>query len=501
MSLLTRNLIANFAGQGWLALLNLAAVPLYVYLMGIEAYGLVGFYTTLQVILPLFDFGITPTMNRAMARYSVQSDKADEARDFVRTVETGYWLIGLMVGALLIIAAPWVASGWIKPTEIPVAFVQQAVMAMGVLVILQFPFNLYQGALLGLQQQVLLNVLIIGMATLRVGGVLIILAFISPTITAFFVWHIVVNAWQTILSSLIVWRSLPSASRAPRFVFDLIRQEWRFAIGVGGIVASAMIFSQLDKIVLSNLLSLEMYGYYVLATIVAGTPALIVQPVANTIFPRFSALVKSGDESSLRYLYHFTAQLLAVLVSGVVGTISLFSYEIILLWTRDSATAQNVASVLRVMVVGMGLNWLMTLPYLLQLASGWTRLPLLLNSLLAVLMLPLLMFLVPRYGPVGAAVSWTALNIAYVFLDVPLTHRHLLRGAARRWLWNDTAIPMLVACSVVALCRIWAVGELTYLEIVFVLCLALIASVIAGGLSAEQLRVRAWRMLVKSITC
>ena len=54
----------------------------------------------LQAVLQVLDLGMGPTMNREMARYSVQPDKAEEARDFARTLEAGYWVIGASAGLL-----------------------------------------------------------------------------------------------------------------------------------------------------------------------------------------------------------------------------------------------------------------------------------------------------------------------------------------------------------------------------------------------------------------
>src|SRR5204862_2105772 len=96
----------NFAGVGWSALVQIACVPLYLRFLGIEAYGLVGFYLMLQAILQVLDFGLSPTMNREMARYSVQPEKAAEVRDLVRTLEACYWLIGIAIGAVMLATAP-----------------------------------------------------------------------------------------------------------------------------------------------------------------------------------------------------------------------------------------------------------------------------------------------------------------------------------------------------------------------------------------------------------
>jgi hypothetical protein len=43
-----RNIIANYVGQLYATLIGILLVPLYVGYMGVEAYGLDGFYTMLQ---------------------------------------------------------------------------------------------------------------------------------------------------------------------------------------------------------------------------------------------------------------------------------------------------------------------------------------------------------------------------------------------------------------------------------------------------------------------
>ncbi len=65
ISRLKLNLLANFAGTGWSTLMGLVFIPLYIRFMGIEAYGLIGFYVALQGGLQILDFGLSPTMNRA----------------------------------------------------------------------------------------------------------------------------------------------------------------------------------------------------------------------------------------------------------------------------------------------------------------------------------------------------------------------------------------------------------------------------------------------------
>ena len=46
-----RNIAANFVGNIWIVALSLVSLPLFVHFLGIEAYGLVGFFSTVLSVL------------------------------------------------------------------------------------------------------------------------------------------------------------------------------------------------------------------------------------------------------------------------------------------------------------------------------------------------------------------------------------------------------------------------------------------------------------------
>ena len=443
MSSVKTNFFANLAGSGWSALVGLACTPLYIRFMGMEAYGLVGFYFLLQGIISILDLGLSPTMNREMARYSVMPNKAGEARNFVRTLEIGYWAAGILIGTGIYLSAPYIATHWINAGDIPASEVQRAVTIMGVLTALQWPLSLYQGGLLGLQRQVLLNGISIATATLGGGGALLVLWLVSPTISAFFTWQIVIALLQTFMTTITFWRCLPASGNPPRFEPGLLRSTWRFTAGMGGITLTALVLTQLDKVILSKLLPLKTFGYYVLAgVVVGGLSSVIITPMFNTIFPRFSSLVALGEEKKLVEMYHGSTQVMAVLILPAASVIALFSREILLLWTGNPEIAANAAPIVSILVIGTALNGLMNLPFALQLANGWTKIGVTINTVLIIALVPAIVFLTTQFGPVGAASAWIMLNAFYMAIGVPLTHRRLLVGEASRWFTKDVGIPL-----------------------------------------------------------
>ncbi len=490
MNPFSSNLIANFTGASWSALVQLACVPLFVRFLGVEAYGLVGFYIMLQASLQVLDLGLSPTMNREMARYSVQPDRSGEARNFVRTLEVGYWAIGIIIGALIFLAAPVIAMHWIKVDALSSDDVQKAISMMGALVALQWPLSLYQGGLMGLQRQVLLNAIRIVFTTLGSGGAVFILWIVSPTITAFLAWQMLIGAIHLVVITFSLWRSLPDPGRRARFDFVLIRPVLRFASGMTGIAFFSMILIQMDKIVLSKMLSLEMFGYYVLAGVVANGLQLFIAPIFGAIFPRLSALALTGDEPAIRRLYHQGSQLMAVLVLPAAAVVAVFSFEVVQLWTGSAVVSSNVSPIVTLLIIGTAMNGLMHLPYALQLAYGWTRLGLQLTIAQILFFLPLLLYVTQQYGAIGAAGVWALLSGLYLLIGTPLTHRRLLKGEAMQWLFRDVGLPLVAVLIVVSMARFILAGPLTNFGTIMALISVALATVLAA-VSISPL-VRGW---------
>ncbi len=468
--------------------MGLVCIPLYIKFMGIEAFGLVGFYIMLQAAVQLLDFGLSPTMNRELARYSVQPEKAGEARDFVRTLELGYWLLGIVIGAAVIAVAPFIATHWINGGAIPVDDIRHSVMMMGVLAALQWPLSFYQGGLLGLQRQVLMNGISITMSTMGSGGAILILLLVSPTITAYFSWQIAVSAVHVISITVFLWRSMPTAERSPRFDPALLRNIRRFATGMSIITLSALILTQLDKVILAKLLSLKMFGYYTLAGVVGNGLYVLITPVFNSIFPRFSTLAMRDEESELKELYHQGTQLMAVLVLPVAAVIAFFSFDILLLWTGSVDIASNASLIVSVLVIGTAINGLMHLPYALQIAHGWTRIGICINTVFIFVLVPAIIVMTKYYGAVGAAAVWVALNAVYMAIGVPLTHFRLLRGEALRWFFKDVGPPLAATVLVTGLGRIFVASHMSPGMTVCALAVLLACSILMSTLAASKIR-------------
>jgi len=450
---LKRNLIANYLGQGWVAVMGLAFIPLYIKYLGMEAFGLIGLFAVMQAWLTLLDMGMTPTLNREMARYTAGAHSPQSIRDLLRSLEIICFSLAAVIALGVWAASGYLASDWLRAEKLPTAVVAQALAVIALVVALRFVEGIYRGSLFGLQRQVWYNGANAILATLRYGGAVAVLAWVSPTVQAFFLWQALVSLLSITVFAASVHRTLPQPPLPPKFSRAALAGVWKFASGMMGITFLALLLTQVDKVLLSRLLTLESFGYYTLAATVAGVLTLIISPITVAIFPRMVELSTREDQAALISVYHQGAQLVTILTAPAVMLLSFFAGGVVFMWSGDANLAENTAPILLPLVLGSFLNGLMWMPYQCQLAHGWTSLAIRTNVVAVVVLIPAIFWIVPHYGAVGAAWIWVALNAGYVLISLQFMHRRLIPEEKWRWYFADLLLPISGAIGVMLLAQ------------------------------------------------
>jgi O-antigen/teichoic acid export membrane protein len=449
--MLRTNVLANYVGQGWVALMAIAFVPFYSRALGIEAFGLVGLMLSFQAMSLLLDLGLGGVMNRELARRAVTPGASESMRSLVRTLEWFIWPSAALIAVAIAALAPWLAADWLHPRQLSTNETSRAIVLIGAAVALQWPASFYTNGLSGLEQQTTANAISATFATLRSVGAAYILAAVSPSIVTFMIWYALTGAAQSIASALLLWKALPPGP--VRFRKTELRDARKFAGGLFLITGTAVMLTQLDRVILSATRPLEEVGYFTLAITVAAALGRVVQPIFNAVYPRFSRLVAAGATADLSALYHSATQYLVVVVAAFGCFLVAFAGPVVFLWTGNAVDARVVALPLAILVAGSALNGLMNLPYALQLAHGWTSLTAGLNVVALAIAIPIGIVVIKAYGLTGAASLWLATNGFYVLVGLPLMHRRLLPGQLVRWYRTDLLPPVTAAAAAAFLLR------------------------------------------------
>ncbi len=494
--MIQRNLAANFVGIGWSGVLMVAMVPVYVRLLGLEAYGVIAFYTAVQAVVVLLDFGLATAVNREVARLSVSRANADRMRVLVSTAEIAFWAGGLALSAGLFLAAPAIATRWLTLRDLPAADAVTALRLMAIALGVRWPYNLYASTLLGLQRHVALNALLVGGATARFGGGVALLLLIAPDVRIVFAWEIVAAALQTFAAAAVVRGRLPAAVRS--FDASVLSHTWVFARGTATIGLLAAVATQIDKFAVSRLLPLETFGRYGIAVTIASVVVMAVSPVHTTVFPRFSQLVAGAGMRELAIAYHRAAQTVSAIILPAALMAILFGQELVALWTGNAALGREIQPLVVLLVAAALLNGLLTIPYVLQLAHGWTSPAIWMNGVAVVVMIPLTIAGVRAYGAPGAALAALLMHALQLFAGVVFTHRRLLPGELFRWAWQDVVPPALAALIICAAARMLIAPQDRFLaaKIVATAALAFAASALTTPVVREW--IHEWQLRAKA---
>lgn len=431
--------------------MSLAFIPLYIRFLGIEGWGLVGFFLTFQAWSLVLDAGLSMATSREMARWRAGAVAAPRLHGLFRAVER------VSLGTAGVVALSGAALAWplahhgLQPHALDTRHVEQAIALMGLACATQWMATLYRQALMGLQRQLWVSGYGAIAATLRGAGTVAVLVTLSPTIDAYLGFQVLAGLVESLVLRAALARRLPSPSRPPWALRDAVRALAPFCTGVALTTLLATLLTQADKLLLAQLVSLAQFGFFMLAVAVAGGLAVVIVPVQNVAYPRLSELAARGDSAAVAADYHLFAQLMSVLLLPPAAMLCLFPRDVMLAWTGNASTADAVAPLLAVYALGTMLNGLMHIPYVGQLAHGWPRLSAIQNTIAVVLVLPALLWGVPRHGAVAAAWVWVGLNAGFLLLGTHAMHRRILRGERSRWLLRDIAAPLAGTLAVAAL--------------------------------------------------
>jgi O-antigen/teichoic acid export membrane protein len=495
--MLQRNVIANYLGQAWTAAIGIAVLPIYIKYLGIESYGLVGLFTVLQAALIVLDMGLTPTLGREMARFTSGGHSAQSIRDVLRTIEVITAGLAVATTCAIWVSSDWLAARWLRAETLSPDVVKISIGVMGLVVALRLLEALYRSAIIGLQKQVALNIAGASVATIRALGAVGVLHWLSSSVLAFFVWQACVSIASLLILACFPYFLIKRAPRAARFSLESLRPIWGFAAGMFVTSTLALLLTQADKILLSRTLTLTAFGYYSFAATVAGALYMLMSPLTQAVYPKLCAQHAAGDAAGFTATFHKAAQAMTVAAGSAAIVLALFSEALVRLWTRDENLARECAALITLLVIGNMLHGFAGIPYYAQLALGWTRLALVTNAVSVLVIVPAILWSVPRYGSQGAAWTWFALTAGYVLISAHAFFARYPYIGKLRWYWQDLAAPLFGAAAP-PLLVLWAMHAFTgQLHTIAALILASVGSVLGAVMLAPHVRATFLRDLAK----
>jgi O-antigen/teichoic acid export membrane protein len=449
---LKRNAVANYAGQGYSALIGIIVLPLYLEFLGAEAFGLVGFFIVLQTWLYLLDMGLSPTLAREVAFAKGLEDGLHDFGKLLRSFESIFLFIGLAVAVGVYSVSDVISTRWIESQTISQEVVSYCISLMGGVVALRFFASLYRSGIRGMEDQVWLNVANVLISSVRVIGALLLMIFVSTEITLFFRYQIAVGLLEILILAARFYRNLSlSPLGLPLTIhWPSLRRVAPFAASVAYAAVIWIIVSQSDKLILSAVLPLREFGYFSLVGLIVGGILVVTNPITQAILPRMTSLLAAGRQEEMLHVYRNASQLVAVIAVSVALVIAFNAEALIYAWTGDRDAAAWCATVLPWFILGNGLLALGAFQYYLQNAFGQLRLHVIGTTISAILQVPIIYFAATTYGAYGAGVAWLVIRSVLFLIWTPIVHSRFVPGLHKAWMFEDLLPTMVVGAITIA---------------------------------------------------
>jgi O-antigen/teichoic acid export membrane protein len=480
VSFIVKNILANLLSNVWSIALMLLLTPLYVRFLGVESYGLIGFYLSWIAILGVLDMGISATAAREIAWLEARPEEKEKIPSLLRSIEVIYWGLVLILGAGILVGAWFFGAAWFQTKDLPPELVRDTLMLMAVSLVAQISSGLYIAGLMGLQRQVECSWLLSLFGTVRGVGVVVALWMISPDIRVFFLWQIVVYILQTWVMRRLLWRKFSIDRYPARFSLEILRSVKAFAGGMILITALSIVIMQMDKMILSRMVSLEAFGLYMLAWTVASGLSRVATPLIQAFSPRFTELISKGDDKMLAKQVRLASQLMSVLILPPAALITFLSKPILFVWTGNPFVAAGASPILAVVVVGTVLI-ACSYPALSVLYSRKHLRPIVVAQLaFLVVLLPLLLVAVVHFGVMAAAVCWVLYGVTLYIVCQTCGLKGLIKTGVFSSVLRDFITPCAASIAVACM-AVYLLGEING-KLAFVALLGLM--LIIGWLAA-----------------
>jgi O-antigen/teichoic acid export membrane protein len=494
---LLNNVFSNYFSKIWSTIVVLIFIPLYIEVLGLEQFGIIAFFTVLQGAILLLDMGITPTVTREAAKLHSGFRSSESIHNLFRSVD--YLVLAVAIAMIVVVLyfSSFIAENWLKSESQSIHTFINAINIMGFVLALRWIEQVYKGAIQGLQDQIWLGVNISVSETLRWGGSYLTLVFLSETVEAFFLWQMFSSFLNVLILRFRLFKILPKIKTKPFFDWNEILNIKSYAAGMFASSILVFLLTQIDKIIVSKESTIAVFSIYMICSTLSNGLLQLINPINIAIFPKMTQFHEEKKFTDIKKLFIVSSQWMTLIILPISLVLIFFARDILFMWTGNLKIAQSGMLILSLLVLANLLNGFMNVPYMVQLAYGWTSLSIAINAACLVLALPAMYFLIPRFGGVGAAFILVVLNLSYIVIGAPLMFRRILGDSKLDWFVHSLALPAVAGLATVFLIKLLEPAATTLAATIGFLSFAGVSISIAVGVCLPHPRQYILSQIVK----
>jgi len=409
-----RNTASSFIALGWLSLLSMISIPIYIRLLGVSEWGLVAACVSLQLVSNFVDSGFSQIVPRWVAREAQDNVKL---RRYVQLFQRIYVALGLLVFVGLQIAAGCLATSWFQVESGRTDALEMAIRIISFQMLFQFVNNLHTGLWHGLQKQVLANISACGFGTLKHVATMCALVFGPREAWLYATTFALVALIEVVTNAIVVRRMLGGEGEIKEANQISIAPFLREVSILSGGILLGLIVSQLDRIMLSRSVSIEDFGIYAVVLTLALAFLQLQTPFTRAYFPLIVQDIQLTGHSSPA---HIKRMVFGTIIFATLPAVfaCLFSESLLELWIHESRFIAVGTFPLQLLLLAAATNTLYNCLYVLIIAAGKSHLVMKFNLVVLVVTVLVATFAEPANGIVKGGMIWVAATVTQLVLGL-----------------------------------------------------------------------------------
>ena len=478
---LKKNTIANYIGQFYNMFIGIAILPAYMIYLGAEAFGLIGFFTMLSAWMMLLDVGLSATISRQSATLKHSFEQMIEFKHILRSVEAIFIVISLFIVMIVFISDDWIANNWLKIEALDKNEVAYCISLMGIMIALKWMVGLYKGAINGFEQQVWLNIYGVTINSFKFIGGFILVKYISQDPSSYFEYQLIIGIIELLVIHQKVYKVIPKTDSFIKPSIKYLKIIMPFALAIAYTSGLWIVLTNIDKLLLSNLLPLKEYGYFSLIAVVISGITALAGPIGMAVQPRLTSLLAQNKNDEMISLYKKATQFVSVIGFAVAGTVAVFSTELLYAWTGDMEASLWAGDILFWYALGNGLLMVLAFQYYLQFAYGNLKYHVWGNTIFGFIQVIAMVFAVYTYGALGAGITWFILQAIFLLFWPWYIHSKFAPGIHKNWIINDVLVILLSSIIILTIIKNIGIDYFSFNRIEIFLILLFIGGIVLIG--------------------
>lgn len=417
------------------AIITIALIPSIIREIGIESYGLIGFFAVLQACLGILDAGIGGVLTRQSIISKVSKEKYSKFNELYKKVIKLFLWITLFIFIIGWYVSTQYGMAWLK-TNLEESVVVSCMIAMFWIFAVRYLQGPFRSILLSNEKQLTITTinfisvtfaqpLALLLLTIFHGGVLLyfIVQFVSAILTtALFVFYGEKTRRKIV-------QTLPSVKEETTDAKMDFKNMIKFAVQLSTLSILWILVNQSDKLTLTSYMELSTYGAYSVAISITAILTILSDPLNQYLQPKLTKYYHNSEYTEYSKIFVNAFKFITLLTIPLGIFLFFYSKELLLVWSGDVTLSTLVSLYLPWLFIGSVFAVFSNFIFLLLYSMGILKQHTIVYAIFSAIVIPLNIIVAKEYLGEGSSILFfTTSLLLFVFWGGYNFHKYFNKG-------------------------------------------------------------------------